>query len=155
MMKSRVIIERSEMKQIVSKKDPSQSWNKLVVVCDTMEEPSKKIVFESFGANSATYATFDLSKGNIAIIEWEPKCNEVNGNWFTALDIQSITLDGVYTGGGSQSQGSDLFGASENVSNPFAQNQNLPNDNNIEVPSATNENPFGPPDNNEYDGLPF
>lgn len=151
MMKSRVIIERTEMKEIVSKKDPNKSWNKFIVICDTMEEPSKKMVFESFGANSGTYATFDLTKGNIAIIEWEPRCKEFNSNWFISLDIQSITLDGVYTGGGNSQKGSDLF---NNAQDPFAPKK-LPNDNTVEIPTPENNDPFGPPDNNEDDGLPF
>ena len=144
-MVSKVIVADVKVETIVSKKDPNKSWEKLVLVCDTMEQPQKKIVFEAFGTKADEFKVYGIQRGAMLTVNWNPRCTEYNGRWFVALDIESLLVEGQYSGPNQvQNQGADLFGSSPNPQ--------IQNDTSVDIP---NDNPFGPPDSNENDGLPF
>jgi len=163
-MKSRAkfIFKEIREQEIYSKKK-DKTYNKLFVVCDKMGQldnyEPKSVAFTAFGAATSDIKAIAVEPGHEVEMEYRIKCREFNGNFFTELEIVSMTSLGPYRGASASEANPQVSGqqaeqhwsdgdvSSNNEPDPFGESENNH--------SKESDDPFGSSEEDAGDDLPF
>lgn len=63
-------------------------WSKQLVVFETMDDSARKLAIEFFG-DTHTAKSKVMKPGEQYVVDWYPKCEMYNGNWYTRLRASS------------------------------------------------------------------